>query len=359
MNRELIRRKIFLNSQYNFYYIEKNSTVFRGVLKDLGYLYNEEMTEDKINKVSCLYSKMYNLLIALIAIELILYIYFIVFPFYIDFMSYSVVLFVLIFSIIPIVALYLTNIFVNGLYENSLKKLLGNYRKVKYNSNLKNFNELTYKKYLKTEKKSVYIMLLIALIFFSYVFTPSIVKSLINVGKYNTASKISSVYLKFVPVSSDVYSARGYAQYKLKKYKEAAADYEKANIYTFSNSFANDILASKINYLSYDEMIKEFNKVISVEDDKLIRSRLLYEKANYEFEHQKYKESIETYNSLLSTYKSGKNVHYRPEIAFYNRAKAKLLTGDKKGALEDYKIVNTICPKCSFEYKSTLRPRAL
>ena len=357
MNSELIRKKIFLNSQYNFYYSEKNSTVFRGILKDLGYLYNEEMTEDKINKVSCLYSKMYNLLIALIAIELILYIYFIVFPFYIDFMSYSVVLFVLIFSIIPIVALYLTNIFVNGLYENSLKKLLGNYRKVKYNSNLKNFNELTYKKYLKTEKKSVYIMLLIALIFFSYVFTPSIVKSLINVGKYNTASKISSVYLKFVPVSSDVYSARGYAEYKLKKYKEAAADYEKANKYSMSNSFANDILASKINYLSYDEMIKEFNNAISNETNKLTRSRFLYEKANYEFENQKYMDAIKNYNSLLSTYQKGKNVHYMPEIAFYNRAKAKLATGDKKGALQDYKYANYICPKCNFQYKSTLNAR--
>lgn len=351
------RKKMFLNSQYFTHYVEGGNTILRGIIKNNGYLYHGVLSDAKLEQINKVYRRLNACFNGIVAIELILYIYFVIFPFFVDLMKYSTAAFIILLSLIPVIFLYLTYILVNYLYENYLRKHFGEFRKTRFKPEYKNLDETEYNNYLKTEKKSVYVMLLIAFIFCAYVCTPMIINSLINLGKYKGASKLASAYLTFVPVNADVYASRGYAKYMLKQYKQAASDYENANKYTLSDSFFNDILGVKINYLSYDEMIKEFDKAISAQKDKLIKGRLLYEKANYEFQNGQYSAALTSYNKLLSSYKRGMRVHYLPEIAYYNRAKAKYVSGDKKGAAQDYAVAQKMCPGCSFEYKTTLIPR--
>ena len=356
MDINILRKKIFLSSQYFTHYFAGDNTIFRGILKGNGYCFKGIFSADKIDCINKVYRKMNALLNALVAVEIIFYVYFVIFPFFVEILKYSTAAFIVLLSLIPLVCLYLTYVFVNYLYEDYLKKNIGEYRKVKFQPDYRKINETEYKTYLNTERKSVYLMLLVAFIFFGYVFTPLIIKSLLNLEKYNCAYKISSVYLKFVPVSADVYSARAYAEYKMKKYSSAVADYENANKYTLSNSFFNDILGVQINYLKYDEMIKAFDKAISAQNDKLIKDRLIYEKANYQYQNKDYKSALHSFNKLLSSYKRGKKLHYTPEIAFYNRSMTKMALGDKSGASKDYAYALKLCPKCTFDFKTTLVP---
>lgn len=357
MNINNIRKRIFLNSQYFTHYFFGENTVLRGIIKTNGYIFKGIFSDEKINEINKVYRKMNALLNALVAVEVILYIYFVIFPFFVEIMKYSTAAFIIMLSLIPIVCLYLTYVLVNYLYESYLNKNIGAFRKTKFSPDYNSIKETDFNTYLTTERKSIYLMLLIAVIFFAYVFTPLIITSLVNLEKYNAASKVASAYLKFVPVSADVYADRAYAMFKLKKYEQAAADYKNANKYTLSNAFFNDILGVQLNYLEYNDMIKEFDKAISEQDDKLIKGRLLYEKANYQYKNKDYKGALNSFNSLLSTYKRGSKYHYSPEIAFYNRAIIKMALGDKKGASQDYAYANKLCPICSFEFKTTLVPR--
>lgn len=123
-----------------------------------------------------------------------------------------------------------------------------------------------------------------------------------------------------MPINPEVYAQRAFAKYKLEDYKASVSDFEKANKYSFSDSFDNDILAVKVNYLDKAQMLKEFDKAINLETDSVVRGYILSEKAEYLLKQKDYNASLNIYNSLLAAYRKGDKVSFSPEMAYYYRS---------------------------------------
>lgn len=351
------RKLLFLKSQYCTYYKVNNNTVLAGIMRNNGYRYAVRLPEEKLKEVNKVYRKFTALLNSAVAIEIILYIYLVIFPYYLGFMNLPFFAVVLLLSLIPLVALYLTYVAVNALYENYLSRYVGTFQRMKFQPKVKYIEENEFQDYLKTPRKSVYILGLIILIFFLYILTPFIITSLNRSDKYKSALNLANTYLTFMPVAPEVYAQRAYAKFKLKQYKEAVEDYEKANKYSFSDDFNADIVGVKTYYLPYDQVLNAFDELIAQEKEKPYKYYLMSEKAAYQLKNKDYKKAYNTFNYLIKLYEKGTKVFFSPSLAYNNRAIAKKHLGDLSGAHIDFSTAKKMCPDCKFSLDSTMIKR--
>ncbi len=348
------RKKIFLNSQYCTYYNINNYTILAGIMRSFGYRYSVIIPEEKLKEINKTYRKFTAIMNAVVAVEILLYIYFVVFPFFTEFMKIPFFAAVLILSLIPLVGLYVTYIGINYLYENYLVRYVGTFQRTKFKPEIKYINEKAYSEYKNTPRKSVYVLALIIVIFCLYAFVPTLVEKFNIAKKYNAALKLADAYLTFVPISPEVYANRAFAKFNLKKYKEAEKDYENANKYSLSDSFSDDILGVKTYYLDKDAMLKEFDSAINSEKEESVKYLLKYEKATYLLKNKDYKSAVDIYNSILSAYEKKTKVFFSPAKAYYNRSIAKQALGDIDGAKSDMLYATRMCPECNFNTDTTL-----
>lgn len=348
------RKQLFLKSQFCTYYKVNNNTVLAGIMRNNGYRYAVSLPDEKLKEVNKVYRKFTTLLNWTVAIEIILYVYLVIFPYYLEFMNLPFFVVVMLLSLIPLVALYLTYVVVNSLYENYLARYVGTFQKMKFQPKTKYIEEKAFQEYIKTPRKSVYVLALMILIFFSYILTPLIINSLNNNGKFNSALKLANTYLTFMPVAPEVYVQRAYAKFNLKQYKEAVDDYEKANKYSFSDDYNSDIVGVKSYYLPYDQVINEFDNLIALEKNKAYKYYLMSEKANYQLKNKKYNEALGTYNYLLALYRKGDKVFFSPSLVYNNRGIARKISGDFSGAQVDFATAKKMCPECKFSLDSTM-----
>ena len=351
------RKFIFVNSQSCTYCIDNNDTVFAGILRNIGYKYFGRQGDDVIGKVENKYRGFLTALNFTFALELILYIYLFVFPLYTSIFALPFFVAILILAVIPMVALYLTYLVFNSKYETFLLKNIGKYQVVKFRPNIYNVEPEAYKRYLKTPRKSIYGALLLMLIFAFYAFIPLYIDYLNANEKYNSVEKVSKIYLKLIPINSDVYAQKGYANYKIGNYKEAIYDYKMANKYSFSDTFDFEILGSNAMILSRDEMIAEFDKYIDLEKDDNIKYFLKSQKAVYLQQNDEYKAALKLYDELINVYEKNKQDGFRVDSVYYNRGVIRYALGDNNGAVIDQRKARTMCDNCSFECELTLVKR--
>ena len=354
MNMNDFRKKIFLNSQYCTYYIDNGCTVLAGIMRNLGYKYAVKLPQEKLTQVNLVYRKFTTLMNCLAGAEILLFIYLFMFPYFLKLMELPFFVMALSLSVIPLVMLYLTYIFVNCLYENYLTKYTGAYQKVKFQPNIYKIDPMAFKLYKETPRKSIYIMAFVIIAFLCYIFVPLIIDTSVTNGKYKNALNMSNIYLKIVPISPDMYAQRAYSKFKLRKYMDAVDDYKLANAYSKSQVFNLDILGTKTYYLNFDEMIKEFDLEITKREKKVEKQFILAEKANYLMKNNKYNQALNIYNELINTYENREDIAFAPEEIYYNRGKAKALTGDINGAKNDIAVSKKMCFDCKFSYDTKL-----
>lgn len=354
MNINDFRKHIFLNSQYCTYYTDKGGTVLAGIMRSCGYKYPVKLEEEKLAIVSSAYRKFTTLINCLIGAEILLYVYFFIFPYFLKLMQMNYFAVVLILSAIPLIMLYLTYIAVNYLYEKFLEKHIGTFQKVKFAPTIYNVAPKAYEKYLQTPKMSSFVLAVILCIFLCYIFTPILIDKLVYTQKYSMAVKTADLYSKVIPISSDTYAERAYAKFRLGKYEDAVKDYELANKYSLSNSFDRDILGVKTFYLAFDEMIKEFDKAINNEENKFTKQYLLTEKARYLMKNKKYDKAINIYDGLMSIYKNQKDINFDLVEVYYNRGFAKAQLGDSAGSKLDIAIAKKMHPEHKLNTETNL-----
>lgn len=354
MNINDFRKFIFINSQYCNHYEVGNNTVVAGIMRNIGYLYQQNLTTEQISAYNKEYRKFTTIVNSVVAFEILLYVYAVIFPYFIKFMEQPFFITVLMLSTIPLLALYLTYIVANSFFEKYLINTFGQNKKTKFSPTIKNIDENSFNKYVSTPRKSIYLMLLVIAIFVGYVVTPLYIDNFNITKKYKSTVSLANVYLKFVPISPNVYAQRAYAKFKLKQYKEAIADYELANKYSLSDSFSEDIVGVKTYYLPYKTMLEEFDKAINIEESESAQYLLRYEKAVYQLKNKNYKVAYSELNELVKAYEQKKNVHFAPSSAYFNRGVAREALGDIKGANLDKRKAKTMCPECKFNQETTL-----
>lgn len=354
MDMNNLRKYIFLNSQYCTYYNVNNNTVLAGIMRSNGYRYSVRLPEEKLQQINKTYRKFTTLMNCLVALEIILYVYFVIFPYYTQFMKLPFLGVVALLSLIPMVALYLTYGALNYLYENYLSRYVGTFQRMKFKPEIRHIDENVFKEYANTPKNSVYVLALMVVIFFLYIFTPFAINGFNNNGKFSSAVNLSNTYLMFMPIAPEVYAQRAYAKYNMKQYKDAVEDYKKANDYSLSDSFSDDILGVKTYYIPYKQMLKEFDNAIALETLKPAKYYLMSEKAVYQLKHKDYNSAYNTFNYLLNIYNKGQNVYFSPAAAYYHRGVAKVGLGDMEGAKQDFINAKKMCSDCKFSLETTL-----
>lgn len=343
------RKKIFINSQCCTYYNINKYTILAGIMRSKGYLYSVNLPDEKIKQVNATYRKFTALLNSLVALELILYIYLVIFPNFITFMKMPFWASILILAFIPLVALYLTYLGVNALYENFLARYIGTFKKTQFKPQVKYIDDKAFNEYENTKRKSVFVILILAFLFVGYVFTPFIISGLNHSKQYNLASNLAGVYLKFVPIAPEVYVDKAYAEFNLKKYNDAVKDYENANKYSLSDSFDDDILGVKTYYLPYKDMLVEFDKAIENEKESSVKYFLRSEKAAYQIKNKDYISAYKELNKLINAYERGEKVFFSPADVYFNRAIVRAYLGDYTGAKFDKTMAHRMCPDCQFD----------
>ncbi len=348
------RKSIFLNSQYCNYYIDKGCTVLSGVMRSIGYKYSVKLPKEKMTQINAVYRKFTTVMNCLVGAEIILYVYLFMFPCFLKLIKLPFFVLALTLCIIPLIMLYLTYIAVNYLYENYLTRYVGTFQKVKFLPNIYNIEPEAYEKYRKTPKKSIYVMAVMMIAFLYYALMPMVIDNQVSAEKYDKAVKSADVYSKFIPISPDVYAQRAYAKFKLGKYEEAAADYKLANDYSMSNVFNMDILGVKTYYFPFDLMINEFDAEIARRDKKIEQQFIMAEKANYLMKNKKYNQALGIYNELVNTYKNRQDTAFAPDEIYFNRGRARALTGDAQGARTDTEIARKMCSECEYDFETNL-----
>lgn len=344
-----------MNSQYCTHYFVGNSTILAGILRSNGYLYPHKIDKDSLKEVDKEYRKYTTILNSIVAVEILLFIYLIIFPHFLQFMEGQFFVVVLSLCMLPLVVLYLTYIVANSFYEKYLAGKFGAYRKTAFKPLVKYIEDEDFYAYKKTPRKSIYVAFLIALIFCGYILTPFVVDDM-NAGKnYEGAEKLSNFYLKFVPISAEAYADRAYAKLGQKQYKEAISDFELANKYSMTDNFSADITGVKTYFLPYSEMLDEFDKAIAEEDEEGSRYLLRCEKAIYQLKNSKdIKAAYTELNQILRDYEHGKDVYFSPHLAYFMRGQAKTRLGDLQGAKKDFAEARKMCPDCKYNYETNL-----
>ena len=348
------RKKIFFFFLYCTYYNINNYTILAGIMRSNGYLYSVKLPDEKLKEVNKTYRKFTTILNSVVALEILLYIYFIIFPFFTEFMRMPFWAAALILSLIPLIVLYITYIGINYLYENYLARYIGTFKKTPFKPSVKYIDDKAFKEYVNTPRKSVYIVLILAVLFIGYVCTPFIISGLNNSEKYKQAANLAGIYLKFVPIAPEAYAQKAYAEFKLKQYKESVNDYVNANKYSLSDSFSDNITGVKTYYLPYKDMLAEFDKAIEAEPEKAAKYLLRSEKAAYQLKNKDYSAAYNELNKLVDAYVKKENVHFSPADVYYNRSVARAALGDLNGAKLDKRIAQKMCPDCEFSLETKL-----
>lgn len=354
VNIDIFRKSVFINSQYCNWYNVGNNTILAGIMRNIGYFYKDKLSAEDIQSAGKIYRKYTTIMNCVVGVEILLYIYLVIFPFFLQFMKQQFIISVLALSIIPLLALYLSYIVVNKLYENEIFKTIGEAKKTVFKPTLKNIDEQAFQTYLKTPKKSIYVVLLLAIIFLGYVLTPLTIQHLNRSEKYNSVIRLSNIYLKIVPIASNVYPQRAYAKLKLGQYEAAVADYKLANEYSLSDTYSSDIVGVKTYYMPYKKMLGEFDRAMNEENIEAAKYLLRYEKAVYQLKNKDYKTAYAELNNLINAYSQNKDVFFSPAYAYYNRGVARAALGDGVGAKADKAKAKSMCPECKFNQETTL-----
>lgn len=349
------RKYIFMNSQYCTHYVVGNSTVLAGVLRGNGYLYPHKIDKESLRELGKEYRKYTTIVNSVVALEILLFVYLVIFPHFLQFLEGQFFIIVFALCMLPMVVLYLTYVVANSFYEKYLLKKFGMFKKTAFKPLVKYIEDADFEEYEKTPRKSIYIAFALVIVFCGYILTPFFISDM-NAGKnYGGAEKLANLYLKFVPISAETYASRAYAKLGQKHYKEAIADFELANKYSMSDSFSPDILGIKTYYLPYSDMINEFDSAIAQETEEGSRYLLRCEKAIYQLKNKKdTKSAYVELNKILNDFEHGKDVYFSPHLAYFMRGQAKTRLGDIQGAKKDFAEAQKMCPNCKYNYETNL-----
>ena len=124
VNIDIFRKSVFINSQYCNWYNVGNNTILAGIMRNIGYFYKDKLSAEDIQSAGKIYRKYTTIMNCVVGVEILLYIYLVIFPFFLQFMKQQFIISVLALSIIPLLALYLSYIVVNKLYENEIFKTI-------------------------------------------------------------------------------------------------------------------------------------------------------------------------------------------------------------------------------------------
>lgn len=354
MNFEAFRKTVFMNSQDCYFYNKNGKTILAGIMRHFGYLYSENFSDSVLEEISKKYRKYTAIVNWLIGLQIILYLYLLVFPYYLQLAQLPFFIFGFVLSVVPLLFLYFNYLLVNKIYEKSLIKDFGPFQKVKFEPKLQNIPEKAFRAYLNMPRKSNYVLISVFLIFILYVFVPLGIMNLNLKGNYDMAIKVSNVYLKFVPISADVYQSRALAEFNNAQYAQAVKDFELSDKYSFSNENQYLILGVKTYYAPKEDVLNAYDKMILEAEAATTKYNLKGDKAVYLLKNGDYVEANKIFNELNIAFDNGEDIYFPIEKVYFYGAHAKKALGIYDNVDSDIEFAKRICKTCNYDYSTGL-----
>ena len=87
VNIDIFRKSVFINSQYCNWYNVGNNTILAGIMRNIGYFYKDKLSAEDIQSAGKIYRKYTTIMNCVVGVEILLYIYLVIFPFFLQFMK--------------------------------------------------------------------------------------------------------------------------------------------------------------------------------------------------------------------------------------------------------------------------------
>ena len=331
-----ILKWLYRHSPVNFYSITENSEIIIKSINNtfIGYKYNKIPEQNQIEKLRNDIKHFKRLFTVAVLVAYVLLIYGIIFPNYDFFIKNYINAGLIIFiAICLIMVLAFCN---SKIFEKYLKRNFGEFEKTHFPSSNSIENQ-SYKDF-KLELAKIFVLILIicgAYIWIGSPYETSV--ELINKGKYNDAIKMTTIWSKIIPLEARWYSLRGYAKYCIADFEGAIADYDKAYLLEDDEfktmNFDNKIFI-KYSMKDFSSALKDFDTEIEKTDDEYNKDQLLWDKAQFLYNINQYKQALEIYNQLIINAEND-SVYLLKNRLYYERAQVYQALDKFKEAQQD------------------------
>lgn len=331
-----ILKWLYRHSPVNFYSITENSEIIIKSINNtfVGYKYNKIPEQNQIEKLRNDIKHFKRLFTVTVLIAYVLLIYGIIFPNYDFFIKNYINAGLIIFiAICLIIVLAFCN---SKIFEKYLKRNFGEFEKTHFPSS----NSIESQSYKDFKLELVKIFVLILIICGAYIWIGSPYETsveLINKGKYNDAIKMTTIWSKIIPREARWYSLRGYAKYCIADFEGAIADYDKAYLLEDDEfktmNFDNKIFI-KYSMKDFSSALKDFDTEIEKTDDEYNKDQLLWDKAQFLYNINQYKQALEIYNQLIINAEND-SVYLLKSRLYYERAQVYQALDKSKEAQQD------------------------
>ncbi|MBR1460385.1 hypothetical protein IJ596_01970 [bacterium] len=336
MARVHILKWLYKHSPVNFYSITENGeTIIKSINNiSVGYKFDEKFSTDKIEKLrkQTKFFKRFSTIIILLSY--IALVYGVIFPNYTYFEgSLKHVLCFLLFVIVITIFIAFAN---SKIYELFLRKKYGQYEKTHFPSS-NSIEDQSYKDF-KLELVKIFLLVICIVGVYFWIGSPHInTLNMITQGRYEDAVKMTTLWSKIIPNDPQWYSLRAYAKFHTGDFEGAVEDYDKAynlenNEYKMMN-FDNKIYV-RYAQKNYKQALKDFDKEIENAQDEFDRDSFLWDKAQFLYNIERYKDALKIYDMLLVNSENDR-IYLIENRLYYERAQVHLRLNNEQEAQND------------------------
>lgn len=326
---------LYKHSPVNFYSItDDGETIIKSINNTFGgYKLNKVLEADEINHLRRIIKHFKRFSAIALLLFYIFVIYGFVFPYYQLFRKCSVKIIAIVIVILFTWAILSV---ISKIFECYLKKNYGDFKKTHFPSS--NFIENQSYNDFKKELVKIFILLVVVAGICIGIGSPSEkAYKLIGNEQYDKVVKFTTIWAKVLPIDSQCYSLRAYAEFYTGDYKGAIRDYDRAyklktDEYK-SMSFDNKIYI-KYYLKEYKSAIKDFDNEIKNTQNDDEKDSLLWDKAQFLYNVGYYKDALKLYNELIKK-SSQDRIYLMENRLYFERAQLYKKLGKEKEAQED------------------------
>lgn len=345
-----ILKWLYKQAPMNFYTYTEDATIIKSINNAfLGYKFQNKFSEEQLEIVWELIRQHKRFSTILIFVLFIVSLYGIIFPNYYFISNQNWY-----FTALPLLVIFFLiyhgiTIICTKHFEKQLNSKFGEFEKTIYtpSGNV----DSKYYRHFKIELAKAFGLILFILLCFRIGSPFKIALKWLHQERYKDVINLTTIGSKIFPIAPEWYSLRGYAQFKIKNYKEAIKDYDKAykfgpdeyNVMNFDNKIY-------IKYIikDYKSAIKDFDYEITHASDDYERDSFLWDKAQFLYNIGQYKQSLKIYDSLIQKAEYDK-IYLLQNRLYYERAQVYKKLGLEEAANQDLLNAETLNIEESFK----------
>ena len=331
---------LYKYSPMNFYMLtQDNKTIISSIsTSKKNYKFDKIFSQQELNTVWKHIKIHKKLSVIFILTIFILSLYTIIFPNYSKLLNNTWYLNFLVLIGFVVITCFLTSSTSSIIFKTFLKKNYGNFETVKHE-----INNIKDEKYYKLYKKALikmFLLIAFGIIAVTQISPTNITKQAVLNEDYTKALAISTIGIKILPISPELYALRGYTNFKLGEYQKAIDDYDNAYKYSENEyklmNFDNKIYI-KYFLSDYKGAVKDFKEQIRNAQSDETKDEFMWDEAQFLYNIGEYKKSLALYNLLIDKAENDK-IYLLKDRLYLERSEVYGKLGNLDAQTKDIKL---------------------